>query len=535
MKKGRRFKKKEKKTYNILIFIFTWFFLLCFLAVAFSLIFFNQNDLVHFRMIPSLILGGAFLGILILIYSLVKRDIMKVTLVKKHFRITILIFFIVLLLLQIILVKGIYFLPGWDVGGLIDHSINIVDNPEKFNSSYFMIYPNNLFLMLIFSKIYSITKLCRYIDFTFILVIINVIFVDLTIFVTFITAKKIYGKKVAVIILLVFTSLFAFSPWLVIPYSDTLSMLFPILIFYLYICEKQIISKAMKSFYILLMAVLSVVGLSIKPTVIISIIAIVISELLFITRKKKNFLEVFFLIFILSLGGITTSFIVNKFTSNIVVNSVNLDNRDHLEVPFTHFIMMGMQSVTVENRGTIYGAYDEDDVRLTNSKHSKEEKIEANIEEIKKRLKNFGIKGYIEFLAKKVNWFLSDGTFYYGGEGNFIRQGPYAVDDISIKMQNYYNHENKDYFKLANILQGFWSVIIILIAYPVFVRDKDYNNREIFVIRLNIVGIILFLAFFEARSRYLINHLPYFLLLFGYGFIKISDKYEELVQEDKIR
>ena len=216
-------------------------------------------------------------------------------------------------------------------------------------------------------------------------------------------------------------------------------------------------------------------------------------------------------------------------------NSVNLDNRDHLEVPFTHFIMMGMQSVTVENRGTIYGAYDEDDVRLTNSKHSKEEKIEANIEEIKKRLKNFGIKGYIEFLAKKVNWFLSDGTFYYGGEGNFIRQGPYAVDDISIKMQNYYNHENKDYFKLANILQGFWSVIIILIAYPVFVRDKDYNNREIFVIRLNIVGIILFLAFFEARSRYLINHLPYFLLLFGYGFIKISDKYEELVQEDKIR
>ena len=85
------------------------------------------------------------------------------------------------------------------------------------------------------------------------------------------------------------------------------------------------------------------------------------------------------------------------------------------------------------------------------------------------------------------------------------------------------------------MLQGFWAIIIILIAYPIFVRDKDYNNREVFVIRLNIVGIILFLAFFEARSRYLINYLSYFLLLFGYGFIKISDKYEELVEKDKIR
>lgn len=532
---GKHYKKKEKKERKILIFLFTWIFLFCFVGIVFSAIFFNMNDLVHFRMIRSCIIGATSLGILISIFYLSSKFRNKLVWFNRHFNLLLLLTFLIMFILQVIVAKSTYFNPGWDVGGVIDNSINIVSSPEKFDYNYFMLYPNNLLLLLIFSNIYKLVLNFQFIDFRFILVVINIIMIDIAIWTTLQVIKKLLGKRIVLISYILFSLLFAFSPWMLIPYSDTLSMLFPILIFYLYIKQKELKNKTLRLLLIFNMGILGLIGFQIKPTAIIVLIAIIMGEILYSSISRKEIFRIIGIILILASGVLVAKVGYENFTENIVVNGHNLADREDIEVPFTHFIMMGMQSVHVENRGTIYGAYNEQDINFTISKPTKEEKVSGNIEEIMKRLEIFGVGGYLKFLSNKICWVLSDGTFYYGGEGNFMREEPYSSGYISERMQNVFNTNTKEYYNLANVLQGFWILIIFLIAYPIFSKNKDYDNKYLFIERLTLTGIILFLAFFEGRSRYIINHLPFFILVATYGFKKIYERYLEVICSDDRR
>ena len=42
--------------------------------------------------------------------------------------------------------------------------------------------------------------------------------------------------------------------------------------------------------------------------------------------------------------------------------------------------------------------------------------------------------------------------------------------------------------------------------------------------RCAIFGILCFILLFEGRSRYMINHLPFFVMLASYGFQSITDQ-----------
>ncbi|MGG7176662.1 hypothetical protein ACQPU1_03640 [Clostridium paraputrificum] len=526
---SKHFSLKEKKGIGRLITIFTIIFLVFFSCIYINVLFFNTNDLVHFRMIRSTYIGGTILGILLIVYYIINKNKNKLLWIKSHTNITFLIIFAIMFLIQIILAKSIYFNPGWDVGGVIDHAANLVSDQKAFDQNYFMLYPNNIFIMLIYSKLYKLSLIFNFLDYRFLLVVVNIIFVDLSMWLSLLVCKKIFRKESIVIIYSLFLVLFAFSPWIVIPYSDTLSMLFPILIFYIYLVQKESKNKFKKILLLLLIGILAVIGYQIKPTAIIVIIAIVISEIIYSIKEKRKVISLIAFILLIGFGFLFTKVVYNKFTSNVVVNGYNLDDREDKEVPFTHFIMMGMQSVYVENRGTIYGAYSEEDIKYTISLPTKEAKVEGNLEVIKNRLEEFGVSGYIKFLFNKACWILSDGTFYYGGEGNFMRGEPYSTGRMSEKLQDIFLPTGEDYYTLANILQGPWLLILFLIIYPIFIRNKGDNNESTFIIRLTLTGIVLFLLFFEGRSRYLINHLPFFMLLATFGFEQVYRKYIEVI------
>ena len=59
-------------------------------------------------------------------------------------------------------------------------------------------------------------------------------------------------------------------------------------------------------------------------------------------------------------------------------------NRNSKNLPVTHFIMMGLH----EN-----GEWNQKDIAYTMSYDTKREKIEANVNEIKRTLKEYGISG----------------------------------------------------------------------------------------------------------------------------------------------
>lgn len=489
------------------------------------ILFFNTNDLIHFKMIRSFYIGISILGVLLLSIYFKDKFPSKFNWIKSNFKIKAIAVCIFVFFIQIIFAKSIYFSPGWDVNAIIQNAEFIISDPESFQYNYFMMYPNNIFLLLIFSKLFKLSQALTFIDYRFLLVVINIIMVDLAIIVTTLTAKKLFNSKYITLTVGAFGLLFSFSPWIVVPYSDTLSMVFPITILYLYIIQKEIQKKSYKIIIFGIMGILAAIGFQIKPTVIIVLIAILIAEFFRSIKSFKRFINfgVCILAVLITFIGFKVSY--NKSIENLTINGHNLSERENIEVPFTHFAMMGMQSVYVENRGTIYGAYDPDDVTYTQSFPTKEEKVEANIQEIKKRFSNFGVLGYLEFIWNKINWFLSDGTFYYGGEGNFMISEPYMSGNIASMLQNTFLHTGDNFLKLADFFQGVWILILFLIVYPIFEKDRFKEDINIVIFRLTITGLVLFLALFEARSRYLINHLPIFIVLATFGFSKVYARF----------
>src|SRR5699024_2566395 len=72
--------------------------------------------------------------------------------------------------------------------------------------------------------------------------------------------------------------------------------------------------------------------------------------------------------------------------------------------PWSHFIMMGLG----EN-----GRYSTKDVNFTKSFDTKEEKIEANLEEAWTRIKEHNLSGLLDLASSKIQTVWSEGTSKY--------------------------------------------------------------------------------------------------------------------------
>lgn len=82
-----------------------------------------------------------------------------------------------------------------------------------------------------------------------------------------------------------------FSPWIIIPYSDTYAVFFTTSVLYVYL-NKNYMNRYLATFLIIF---LTFVGYKIKPTVVIILIAIIFIELWkLIFSKEKDSLKIIF-------------------------------------------------------------------------------------------------------------------------------------------------------------------------------------------------------------------------------------------------
>lgn len=519
--------KIRDKVINVFNYLFTIFFAVIFIKCIFS----NRKSIVDFNMRIVFLVSIIFIGLLFGIYALVTKFENRVVISNKYFKIIIYVLTICFIfVIQVFVASSFHYLTGWDAGLVRDSAISLAINGEG-NYGYFQHFPNNVMLLWIFKNICSISQLFKNISYEFALVIFNIISIDASVFLIILVSKKIFEKRLTIITSILCAMLLLFTPWMNIPYSDTIGMFFVILIFYIYLKVKECKNNIIKYLLASIIGVVALIGYQIKPTNIIVLIAIVIGTLLYSVKDKKSILNYISICLCIFFAMILTKIVYDNTIANIEVSGVKLSDNENIEVPFTHFLMMGMQERTIEESGTrVYGSYSGDDYEYTLSFETKEERISANIKEVKRRLKNFGVVGYLEFLDNKVNWILHDGTFFYGGEGGFVSSEPIKTNRIAKIIQKYYIPNNPEYNKLAHLYEGVWLSILFFMVTPIL---KKEHNKEVFVLRLTIVGIILFLMLFEARSRYLINHLPIFILLSVYGFSCICNKKRDILSNYK--
>ena len=516
-----------------LVKIVSILFAVVFFNILINTIFFNKTTTLDFST-WVMILGMVTAFITIFLAFYLSRRFVNIynffeKYVKKHKYLIMLSIF----LLQLFIIGLAYKNCGFDCGYVIVHAYKLLKGEIEdgiFDISYFSNYTNNLALLYIFKYIFQIMHCFFEVtedNIFLITAVVNIVMIDLAEIIMLNISKKLFGTKVTILVFMLSVPLIIFNPYIIVAYSDTLSMFIPLLIFYLYLKIKE--WHKTRYIYIFLEGLVMICGYYIKPTILIMAVAIIASEMLFFSFKgikknisKKLVMDCCISLVILLSSIIMTMGIISWFKSNKLEKLIPDWIIELNSVPPTHFFMMGLNTQEQPGLGKnkiVYGSYYTPDVFGTLALKGRGNKIQYNLKVIEQRLKDYKFTGYMDFLYKKMNWIACDGTFYYGQEGGFYNCDFLNKSTGARKIQKFFD-VNSDFYKkyVANGMQIIW--VVILVGLVISYKDRNKNTT---ILKLSIIGIIMFILLFEGRSRYLYSYIPIFIMVSALGIRNITN------------
>lgn len=491
-----------KKTINNVVLISTiLIFTIIFVCSTFmqSNVFYSQNHLISLLFI---------IPIFIIFYNLfkIKRKIQNISL--KRTIIFLILYYIIVSILQFIVLKYLSVNPNWDFGVVFDSAVNYANNGIRANATYpeyFQYFPNNIMLFIIeviFIKIGNLFGIKAIIS----CCIMNILFIDLALLLLFLVLRKKYDNMIGIIGLIIsffFIPLFLYTP---IFYSDTISLFIPLLILLLYLYvddnKKNYIIFACLGFILFL-------GWQIKLSSIFILIAILFD---YILNHKKIILNLLLMIsvFIISTILFKTLIVNNK--------KFEFQQNEYGSYPFTHWIMMGVEDIEKDNSGrNSFGGYSSEDYDLSRKFTTGKEAMPFNINEYLNRVNKMGIIKYSEFLIRKSVNVWTDGYYFADTK---LSLKPRNSDNI---IRNFMFQNEKTKFLMINLTQSVQYVFILFLIIGSIFKLKD-DNYKFDYLRLTILGLFVFFLFWEARSRYIFNYIPIFILIIIEGVMILNDK-----------
>lgn len=484
-----------------------YLYIIMILSIIISCVFFANirfgRDTFCEAYLPALILIP--MGIVFIFGSITLLE--KCSCQRKYLKYISLIVFI----LQIYSIWNYYFYTDWDSSVLISFASALVHKEDiSWMPEYFSKYPNNLFLGLVFYNIEEITHdIGLHSMEYFSIILFQCIIVTITGVLIFKILNQLLNKIIlAYLGYILYIALIGISPWVSIPYSDSIGVLFPTLIYYLYINCKN---TSKKDIVWLMIAVLSIIGYKIKPQIFIVFIAIFINEiLLFIKTKRIHLKSVIGVILGIVLAELFTCFYISR--APIVLN-------ENQSFGIQHYFMMGMNPDSM-------GVYSEDDVQFSASFSNIKERNTADMIRAAERIKQMGTFGVLKQCIRKTLTNYYDGTFCWAGEGDFFKNvlEEKKLPGCKLLRGLYYTRNYSDvgkyYSVWSNFEQMLWLTIILLNFISAF-APKDMSTN---VLMLGIIGLTLFELLFEARARYLFTYVPLYVILAIYGINFINKK-----------
>lgn len=450
---------------------------------------------------------GLIIVSLLIIYLYCKK-VKERTFQKINMDRLVLVATIILFFVELYICYNIFFETGWDSGTYIIPAARTLlgkADVTGMNEVYFKTYPNNLFLVHIYYVLLRINEKLGIFTGAYqlmVIVVFNCAISSMSCWMIYTSARKYVSIKYSLSGYILAVALLGVSPWNVICYSDAIALFFPIFIVYIYTEDR--INIYVKSFIILVAGYL---GYCIKPQAAIVIIAIVIAELLKTTRKyEKSFLIKEGAVILCS---VTLIAVIAGGLKNIY-NTEGFEQDKNRQFGLTHFFMMGLNP----ERG---GVWSGEDVAISGSCKTAEERTKTNLEVSKQRLSDYGIAGYAKFLTKKMLTNYNDGTYAWGVEGSFYATVPENNSRMSHFLKNIYYNDGKYYGIYSQIVQLLWVMVLVGvgIASILGVKRKTSQSNIQVILQLCIIGITLFELLFEARARYLYLYVPVYILLFA--------------------
>lgn len=383
------------------------------------------------------------------------------------------------------------FCQTWDKADLYRHL------PERHNN-YFVRYTNNQALLVILSLVYSA---CSKISGTMPLtvpVLINTLGLNISYILMYFIAGKIFKDKFTPLFCSVigagFSVFYTYTPYF---YTDSMSMPFVMGSIYLFLCAAENPKMKTKIPQLIFSGFLLIAGYKIKGNVIILLPVFLLY--LAVTCTKINRKAYFKTLCILLTGIIASTAVCSAF-----IRSFDIADKSELEeiqFPPTHWVMMGLH-----DRGGFYI----NDFWFTVNSGNYEQKQEANINEIKNRISDYGVSGMAKHIAKKVSWTWGDGTYFIG---YYLRKN---ADENAFKR---FVTKSAGFKWYCSVYQ-FMLLFMILFSF-ISGSLSERQGKEIFL-KIVICGVYFFFLIWETRSRYLVNFSPVFIITAAYSVKTIA-------------
>ena len=404
--------------------------------------------------------------------------------------------FFVFALLQLFFIRYFQVNLNWDVAAVYQSALDQKDNFQYLPVYFTWMYPNNIPLLLFFIlgmkflDLFGITQYYYY--FTF----FNAFVILLSMGGLYWLIYRHFGLVSATwtsLFMLFLTPLYMYVP---IVYTDTLVMIFPILGLILYDLFYYSTDRRRYLYAILLGLVLSI-GVLVKTNAIILVVAILIHY--FMMHPLKRWIQL--------LIGIALPFLIVNTIYQSCLTLVYPTEKSEIGFPMTHWVMMGLSG---------NGGYSHEDVEFTDSLKNRgltNSQIKAiHIEQIKNRLLDYGVRGTLDHLHRKINYTWADGTYYVPGKLSWdpIDSNPYQA--------YIYGDKKSTYMYLS---QAIHSVVLGLMTLSGIYLFKN-KNSFMYVAAITLFGNFLFLLIWETRSRYLVLYLPLMMMLCTYAMASLN-------------
>lgn len=417
---------------------------------------------------------------------------------------------------------NIYFLSGWDVGKIISDAKNIINGERIEYETYYSQFPNQQLLLFLESVLFKIHQKFGVIDIKnglMVLIAFQCILYCITGNVLYrILFDYLDSVFFAWLGYLLFCLLLAVSGWVTIPYTDGMSIFFPILILRCY--QKIEHGTAHKILWWISIGILSYWGFKMKPTVLIVLIAIVLTEIIniisdFSREKIKNISMITAVLFICFLFSIPIF--------QIAIHSTGININKELDTGALHMIMLGLNNERD-------GFWNEADVNLSTNITNKTERKKAQMNIIMHRLNEYGLIGLLRHTARKTLVNFNDGSFAWGVEGGFYTQIYKEKNSVTSPFfRDLFYNDGNAYRTLSTIEQATWLGILFFSGCCIFLK-----REKIFMVSvLSLLGIIIFVTIFEARARYLMIYVPIFIMVAVVNLKSISSYTYAKLQELK--
>lgn len=395
-----------------------------------------------------------------------------------------------LLILQVVFALATDFQPKNDLSHVSTAAKNLVESGAEHlydglpprHHHYFAVYPNNHALFLYIFGLYKITYVITGSVSNFLPIFFNIVGLDVSYILMYKTAKLVYSPEKALTCAvrgIMFLPLIVYSTFF---YTDSLAMPFVTAAVYFYIrwrssAESDVGIKS-RIALIAACALCLAIGYKIKGSAIILLVAILI-DLVFrkmkITRKAASAV-------VLAVVLALVSTVVSSAATALM--QVSPEEQEEYEFPFVHWVMMSADG---------NGGYNFYDFAYTKSHFGYDNKVSADVDRLKDKVKSQGAGGFAKHIVNKLTYTWSEGSYmsgYYNKNCKFLNSLPY-----------YALAEILHFSLLIMVCRGFWQKR----------SSKDDVLSKTFFLKVTLMGLLAFLLIWEARCRYLVS----FFLLFA--------------------